>query len=123
MVDVLKDRIAIWGESKVVDPTDVETFRRVYGLSQKKFSREQILALAILLAGRDDYLATNRAEKRRKDAEEWIFTKSSSPWLFSFDNTCGILGLDPSYVRGKLARERFEVDQEREKKKKKHPKK
>ena len=33
-----------------------------------------------------------------REAEEWILERDSE-WLFSFDNICDVLNLDPSYIR------------------------
>ncbi len=38
-----------------------------------------------------------------QEAEQWIFEENSD-WLFSFENTCELLGMDPCYVRQGLLR-------------------
>lgn len=43
--------------------------------------------------------ATDRAGKERfREAESWIM-KPGNEWIFSFDNVCDLLGLDPQYIR------------------------
>ncbi len=37
-------------------------------------------------------------------AEEWILQQGKSNWLFSFDNVCETLGLNPGYIREGLLR-------------------
>ncbi len=37
-----------------------------------------------------------------RKAEEWILQQEKSNWLFSFDNVCETLGLNPGYIRGGL---------------------
>jgi hypothetical protein len=39
-------------------------------------------------------------KKRRlfREAEEWLLEEADD-WLFSFENICSVLGLDPSYLR------------------------
>jgi hypothetical protein len=44
-----------------------------------------------------------RKQAMHRDAEEWILEKDRSH-LFSFDNVCEILGLDPEYMRAGLLR-------------------
>ncbi|HUR71160.1 MAG TPA: hypothetical protein VMZ02_04180 [Candidatus Limnocylindrales bacterium] len=44
-----------------------------------------------------------RKQAMHRDAEEWILDKDRSH-LFSFDNVCEILGLDPEYMRAGLLR-------------------
>lgn len=38
-----------------------------------------------------------------REAEEWILDENTD-WLFSFDNTCEVLGFDPKYMRDGLMR-------------------
>jgi hypothetical protein len=46
--------------------------------------------------------AQDRAGKERfRDAESWIM-KPGNDWIFSFDNVCELLGLDPQYLRKAL---------------------
>lgn len=43
--------------------------------------------------------ATDRVGRERfRDAESWIM-EPGNDWIFSFDNVCELLGLDPQYVR------------------------
>jgi hypothetical protein len=44
-----------------------------------------------------------RKQAMHRDAEEWILEKDRSH-LFSFENVCEILGLDPEYMRAGLTR-------------------
>ncbi len=39
-----------------------------------------------------------------REAEEWILLQGKSNWLYSFDNICETLGLNPGYVREGLLR-------------------
>ena len=39
-----------------------------------------------------------------REAEEWILLQGKDDWLFSFDNICETLDLDPAYIRGGLQR-------------------
>jgi len=41
------------------------------------------------------------------EAEEWIFVPDDNDPLFSFDNICDSLGLNPTYVRESLLRWRY----------------
>ncbi len=48
------------------------------------------------------FVARKRKEKRQyQEAVDWILGKSSD-WLFSFENVCEDLGLNPSYLRRRL---------------------
>lgn len=39
-----------------------------------------------------------------RDTEEWLFCREENDWPFSYDNVCGILGIDPDYLRRGLRR-------------------
>jgi hypothetical protein len=64
---------------------------------------ERALLVAILEDGISDYLKYRRArdrdgKERFRDAADWV-AGSSGDWIFSFDNVCELLDLDPKYVR------------------------
>jgi len=52
------------------------------------------------------YFAARDKTKTRlfREAEDWILQQKKSNWLFSFDNVCETLGLNPGYIRGGLQR-------------------
>jgi hypothetical protein len=67
---------------------------------------ERRLVAAILRDAIDCYLrdcfTKNRHKKRSfREAEEWFF-KSDDYGVFSLDNICGILNIDPGYIRRSL---------------------
>ena len=71
---------------------------------------ERRLMAAILSDGIESYVAQNTSEsqpaRRRKnhiDASEWVETRDFS-YVFSFDNVCECLGINPEYLRLGLAR-------------------
>lgn len=65
------------------------------------------LMLAILQDAVDCYqrhaLARNPKHRAEfEEAKQWI-ASSDSDWVFSFENICNVLGIDPDYVRSGLA--------------------
>lgn len=67
---------------------------------------ERRLVAAILSDAVDCYLrdcfTKNRHRKRSfREAEEWFF-KSDDYGVFSLENVCGILNIDPGYIRRSL---------------------
>ena len=46
-----------------------------------------------------------RAQRLAREAEDWVLSDEET-WIFSFVNICGALGLDPTYIRRGLARQR-----------------
>lgn len=73
---------------------------------------ERRLMAAILSDGIEAYIAQSTSHaaivrplnaKIRGDAEEWVETVDES-YVFSFDNVCESLGIDPHYLRLGLSR-------------------
>ena len=65
--------------------------------------REEVLMLAVLedaVACFQKYVHAKDSKGRAlfRDAEEWIL-ETNSDWIFSFENICEILGINPSYLR------------------------
>ena len=84
-----------------IDPADAGTIERVY----KKDIREgeEKLMLAVLQDAVECFqvyvLAETHREKRLfQEAEDWIL-ETDSEWLFSFENICETLQLNPGYIR------------------------
>lgn len=66
-------------------------------------SSERRLMVAVLEDALDVYRKRCGARDRRgqelfHDAESWIYTDEQD-WLFSFENICTVLDIDPSYIR------------------------
>lgn len=64
---------------------------------------ERALVLALLEDAIHCYRQYRRAHDRAgrqkfSEAEKWI-TRQGRDWVFTFDNVCELLGLDPQYVR------------------------
>jgi hypothetical protein len=85
------------GDTSMVEQY-LDTFRRSVHLEPEKS-----LLAAILEDAVQEYRKYSRAhdangKKRFREAEEWIM-RGGNDWIFSFDNVCDLLGLDPEYVR------------------------
>ena len=83
------------------DPADVDNFIRVH--KGKIREREEALMLAVLADAVDcfqKYLFAvgPHEQKNFRDAEAWILERNAE-WIFSFDNICEALELDPDYLR------------------------
>ena len=82
----------------------LETIRR-----ENHLDPEKMLMLAVLEDGVtcfQKYIFTQDEKEKRllSEAEEWILMEQNSDWLFSFDNICETLGLNPGYIREGLQR-------------------
>jgi hypothetical protein len=87
--------------SDLLEPTDGGILEDLF----KKITRngEKRLMLAVLESATEDFqkyvLATDkRGMELFQDAEAWILD-SDNPSLFSFNNICEYLALDPDYLR------------------------
>ena len=76
----------------------LETFRR-----SEHLAPEKALIAAILEDALHEYRKYNRSrspkdKERFREVAGWI-THRGNDWIFSFDNVCELLDLDPDYVR------------------------
>jgi hypothetical protein len=76
----------------------LDTFRR-----SEHLEPEKALIAAILDDAIHEYRKYRRArdpkgKERFREAEQWIMHERSD-WIFSFENVCECLGLDPDYIR------------------------
>lgn len=81
-----------------------------YDLLRRKheLDGEKLLMFAVLEDGVENYMKhldapTRRGQNRFHEAEEWI-ERVDKKWLFSFDNICEALDIDPGYMRRGLRR-------------------
>lgn len=81
------------------------------GRKYRVFNGERKLMAALLVDGVEAYVSTSLREEEEfpeipeedtgsyeKDARFWVHTRDRN-YVFSFDNVCESLGLDPDYVR------------------------
>ncbi len=88
-----------------MDPTPFEMDQELLDRLTKRNVREaeEALMLAILEDAIDCFQKYSLARRGKgktlfQDAAEWILDEGSD-WLFSFENVCEVLGLNPKYVR------------------------
>lgn len=103
-------RPAAWEAAFFLFQPDILLPAQYYGCMERKdqLEPERKLMLAVL----EDAINCFRTCLFEKDpeksglfheAEGWIMEEDSS-WLYSFDNICGFLGIDPKYLRAGLMR-------------------
>jgi hypothetical protein len=63
-----------------------------------------ILEDAVSCLSMDPRRGTSRQRKQFEEARRWIDCDDDSEWIFSFQNVCEVLGLDPSYLRRGLSK-------------------
>ena len=79
----------------------LDTFRR-----SEHLEPENALLAAILEDAVEEYRKysgahDSKGKSRFNEVEEW-FNCSDKKWIFSFENICELLGLDPEYIRRRL---------------------
>ena len=88
----------------------LDTFRR------SELEPEKSLLAAILEDAVQEYRKFNgphdpKSKIRFNKVEEW-FNRRDKEWIFSFDNVCELLGLDPEYIRRRLLEAQGEAAEE-----------
>lgn len=63
-----------------------------------------ILEDAVSCLSTDLHGSNLRQRKQYEEAKAWVTTDEESEWIFSFNNICEVLGMDPSYLRRGLIR-------------------
>lgn len=77
------------------------TFRRAEHLEPEKGLLLAVLEDAIDHFQKDRHSQDRLGRERFQEAESWIMTPGND-WIFTFDNVCELLGLDPEYLREQL---------------------
>lgn len=81
----------------------LETFCTKTYLESEKRLMLAVLEEAVLCFQKYISAGDRRRKALFRDAEEWIMEETSD-WLFSFENTCEVLGVNPDYLRQGLLR-------------------
>lgn len=100
--------LAVFQPDILINAQYLATYRRRFYLQP-----EQVLMLAVLedavMCFQDNVTAVApRKQMLFREAEEWIFNDDKS-YLFSFDNICEGIGLNPDYLRRGLKRWKDEM--------------
>ncbi len=103
-LDHNEQSIAAMFQPDPLTPYDyLRTSRRTVHLDPEKHLMHAILEEAIKTYRLHVSTKSKREHKLFLEAEQWIMDRNDD-WLFSFENLCEVLGLDPDFVRSGLAR-------------------
>ena len=83
------------------DPTDTEVLENLVKKTIREGEEKLMLAVlrhAIQYFQKHMRARNDRGKKLFQEAEEW-FLETNADWLFSFENICQTLELDPNYLR------------------------
>ena len=98
-----KNRASLFQPDVLLAAQYLETFRTEIYLQSEKRLMLAVLEEAVLCFQKHIAAGNRRRKALFRDAEAWI-VEENSDWLFSFENTCQVLGFDPDYLRRGLLR-------------------
>jgi hypothetical protein len=79
----------------------LDTFRRSEHLEPEKSLLAAILEDAVQEYRKYGQADDPKSKSRFHEVEEW-FDRRDKDWIFSFENVCELLGIDPAYIRRRL---------------------
>ncbi len=82
----------------------LETTRRENHLDPEKMLMLAVLEDGVSCFQKNISTQDEKGKKLLNEEEEWVLMEQNGDWLFSFDNICETLGLNPCYVREGLQR-------------------
>jgi len=92
----------------------LETTRRENHLDPEKMLMLAVLEDGVICFQKNISTRDEKGKRSLSEAEEWVLMEQNSDWLFSFDNICETLGLNPGYIREGLLRWRHHRLRERD---------
>ena len=95
--------LAVFQPDILVTAQYLSTYRRRFHLEPEQLLMLAVLEDAVVCFQDNLTAATSRKQSLFREAEQWIFDDYKL-YLFSFDNICEGLALDPNYVRRGLIR-------------------
>ncbi len=100
----LEEKVASLFQPDTVLPAQyLETVRRKTHLEPEKKLMLSVLEDAVACFQKYAFTRDARGKSLLREAEQWISAETTE-WLFSFDNICESLGLNPTYIREGLQR-------------------
>jgi len=82
----------------------LETITRNNNLDPEKMLMWAVLEDGVICFQKCVSTKDEKEKKLLSEEEEWVLMEQTGDWLFSFDNICETLGLNPGYIRGGLQR-------------------
>ena len=101
----VEERVASLFQPDTVLPAQyLETVSRKTHLEPEKKLMLAVLEDAVTCFQKYGSVRDGKGKSLFLEAEEWVLMEQNADWLFSFDNICEALGLNPEYVRQGLLR-------------------
>ena len=92
------DAVTLFDADGVDADQYADTVQRKTPLEPEKHLLLAILEDALACYRKNLFARTAKKQTAYRDAEEWIFATDDERFL-SFDSVCGVLGIEPSYLR------------------------
>ncbi len=92
----------------------LDTIRRENHLDPERMLMLAVLGDGMICIQRNISKQDEKEKKLLSEEEEWVLMEQNGDWLFSFDNICETLGLNPGYIREGLQRWRHQRLRERD---------
>ncbi len=96
------DAVTLFDADGVDAAQYTDTVQRKTPLEPEKHLLLAILEDALACYRKNLFARTAKKQTAFRDAEEWIFATDDERFL-SFDSVCGVLGIEPSYLRRGLS--------------------
>jgi hypothetical protein len=93
--------VSILGSDAGSQQQFLDTFRRSEFLTPEKSLLSAILEDAIHVYRKYRHAKDRLGKEKFREAQEWI-RYHGTDWIFTFDNVCDLLGLNPNFVRHSL---------------------
>lgn len=95
----MQDRAATLFEPDILLPAQFfAAFRREEAMQQEKRLMLAVLEDAVDCYQKHAFTRDLRGRQLFEEAHQWVFLGDRT-WLFSFENICEVLGINPEYVR------------------------
>lgn len=92
------DAVTLFDADGVDADQYTDTVRRKTPLEPEKYLLLAILEDALACYRKNVFARTARKQAAYRDAEDWIFATDDERFL-GFESVCGVLGIEPSYLR------------------------
>ncbi|OGQ80554.1 MAG: hypothetical protein A3G40_01235 [Deltaproteobacteria bacterium RIFCSPLOWO2_12_FULL_57_22] len=97
-IDQGRDIISLFQPDTLLVDTYLETIRAKFHLDPERDLMLAVLRDAVDSFQRNMFYRTEKEKAAFLEAEDWMFEEGSD-WVFSFENICETLGIDPHYLR------------------------
>ncbi len=100
----IQDTVKLFEPDMLAPEQFYTTLRRTHFIDPERRLMVALLEDAVSCLAKDPGRCSRRQRKCFEEAQEWIHTRDTEDWIFSFTNVCETLGFNPEYLRNGLNR-------------------